>query len=151
MNRKTTLDVITDGDQALRNIISKRAFFGRLLSAPITFGPRGLSRFVGRDAELARLRRAQELARAGYGQVVAIAGEAGVGKSRLLYEFTHSSRMRGWLVLESAAVSYGKATSYLPVNDLLKSYFEIRGRDDLAECREKITDKLRRRCTARWA
>ena len=103
---------------------------------------RGLTRFVGRDAELAQLRRAQELAGDGHGQVAAVVGEAGVGKSRLVYEFTHSHRLQGWLVLESASVSYGKATSYLPMIDLLKGYFKIQDRDDLREIREKVTGKL---------
>jgi class 3 adenylate cyclase/tetratricopeptide (TPR) repeat protein len=103
---------------------------------------RGLTRFVGRDAELQQLRRAQQLAGDGHGQVAAIVGEAGVGKSRLIYEFTHSHRLQGWLILESASVSYGKATSYLPVIELLKSYFKIQDRDDLREIREKLTGKL---------
>jgi class 3 adenylate cyclase/tetratricopeptide (TPR) repeat protein len=103
---------------------------------------RGLTRFVGRDAELEQLRRAQQLAANGHGQIAAIVGEAGVGKSRLVYEFTHSHRLQGWLVLESASVSYGKATSYLPVIDLLKGYFKIQDGDDLREIREKVTGKL---------
>jgi class 3 adenylate cyclase/tetratricopeptide (TPR) repeat protein len=103
---------------------------------------RGLTRFVGRAAELEQLRRAQQLAGDGHDQVVAIVGEAGVGKSRLVYEFTHSHRLQGWLVLESASVSYGKATSYLPVIDLLKGYFKLQGRDDAREIREKVTGKL---------
>jgi class 3 adenylate cyclase/tetratricopeptide (TPR) repeat protein len=103
---------------------------------------RGLTRFVGRDPELEQLRRAQQLAGNGHGQVAAVVGEAGVGKSRLLYEFTHSHRMQGSLVLEAASVSYGKATSYLPVIDLLKGYFKIQDRDDLREIREKVTGKL---------
>src|SRR5262245_47215596 len=103
---------------------------------------RGLTRFVGRDAELEQLRRAQQLAASGHGQVAAIVGEAGVGQSRLVYELTHSHRLQGWLVLESASVSYGKATSYLPVIDLLKGYFRIQGRDDLREIREKVTGKV---------
>ncbi|PYO21089.1 MAG: hypothetical protein DMD88_09935 [Candidatus Rokuibacteriota bacterium] len=102
---------------------------------------RGLTRFVGRDAELEQLRRAQQLAGTGHGQVAAIVGEAGVGKSRLVYEFTHSHRLHGWLVLEAASVSYGKATSYWPVIDLLKGYFKIQDRDDLREIREKVTGK----------
>jgi class 3 adenylate cyclase len=103
---------------------------------------RGLTRFVGRGAELEQLRRAQQLAGEGRGQVAAVVGEAGVGKSRLLYEFTHSHRLEGWLTLESASVSYGKATSYRPVIDLLKGYFKIQDRDDLREIREKVTGKL---------
>src|SRR5882672_2382676 len=103
---------------------------------------RGLTRFVGRDGEIEQLRRAQQLAGAGRGQVVAIIGEAGVGKSRLVYEFTHSYRLESWLVLESSSVSYGKATSYLPVIDLLKAYCKIEDRDEQREIREKITGKL---------
>src|SRR6266542_1353623 len=103
---------------------------------------RGLTRFVGREAELEQLRRAQQLAGDGHGQVAAVVGEAGVGKSRLVYEFTHSHRLQGWLVLEASSVSYGKATGYLPVIDLLKGYFKIQDRDDLREIREKLTGKL---------
>jgi class 3 adenylate cyclase/tetratricopeptide (TPR) repeat protein len=103
---------------------------------------RGLTRFVGRDAEMEQLRRAQQLAAGGHGQVVAVVAEAGVGKSRLVYEFTHSDHSQGWLVLESASVAYGKAVSYLPVIDLLKGYFKIQDRDDLREVRERVTRKL---------
>src|SRR5262249_16128667 len=81
---------------------------------------RGLSQFVGRDAELDLLRKALPLAASGRGQVVAIVGEPGVGKSRLVWELTRSHWAAGWLVLEAAAVSYGKATTYLPVIELLK-------------------------------
>src|SRR5499425_2411654 len=103
---------------------------------------RGLTRFVGRDPELAHLVRAQELALAGQGQVVALVGEAGVGKSRLFYEFTHSHRVQGWLVLQASAVSHGKSISYLPVIDLLKGYCKLEDRDDHRALREKITGKL---------
>ena len=103
---------------------------------------RGLTRFVGRDAELAQLHRCQELAESGHGQVAAIVGEAGVGKSRLVHELTHSHRVQGWLTLQAASVSYGTATSYLPVIDLLKGYFKIQDRDDFREIREKVTGKL---------
>jgi class 3 adenylate cyclase/tetratricopeptide (TPR) repeat protein len=100
---------------------------------------RGLTRFVGRDAELEQLRRALLLAAAGHGQVAAIVGEAGVGKSRLLYEFTHSHHLLSWRILETASVSYGKGMSYLPVIDLLKSYFAILDRDGPRTVREKLS------------
>jgi class 3 adenylate cyclase/tetratricopeptide (TPR) repeat protein len=103
---------------------------------------RGLTRFVGRDAELEQLRRAQQLAASGHGQVAAIVGEAGVGKSRLTYEFTHSHRVQDWLILESSSVSYGKATSYLPVIDLLKGYFKIGDRDNHREMRDKVMGRV---------
>jgi class 3 adenylate cyclase/tetratricopeptide (TPR) repeat protein len=103
---------------------------------------RGLTRFVGRDAEIEQLRRALALAHDGHGQLVAIVGEPGVGKSRLVYEFTHSHRTQDWLILEAGSVSYGKATSYLPVIDLLKAYFKVHDRETLREIREKVTGKL---------
>ena len=103
---------------------------------------RGLTRFVGRDAEMEHLRRVLGQAAAGRGQVVAIAGEAGVGKSRLVHEFTHSHRVEQWLVLEAPSVSYGKATSYLPVIGLLKSYCRIGDRDDHREMRDKVLGRV---------
>jgi class 3 adenylate cyclase len=103
---------------------------------------RGLTRFVGRQTELEVLRQALQRAGAGHGQVVALVGEPGVGKSRLAWEFTHSHRTAGWLVLESGSVSYGKATAYRPIIDLLKIYFQIEDRDDSGRIREKTTGKL---------
>jgi hypothetical protein len=90
---------------------------------------RGLTRFVGRDAELEQL-RALDRAGQGHGQVVAVVGEPGVGKSRLFWELIHSHRVHGWLIVQSTSVSYGKATAYLPVIELLRGYFAIDSRDD---------------------
>jgi class 3 adenylate cyclase/tetratricopeptide (TPR) repeat protein len=103
---------------------------------------RGLTRFVGRQVELAVLHQALEQAGAGHGQVVAAVGEAGVGKSRLMYECLHSHRTQGWLVLESASVSYGKATPYGPVLDLLKRYAHVEDRDDTRTIRAKVTGQV---------
>src|SRR4029450_11851573 len=103
---------------------------------------RGLTRFVGRDAEIEQIRRALALAHDGHGQLVALVGEPGVGKSRLVYEFTHSHRTQDWLILEAGSVSYGRATSYLPVIDLLKAYFKVHDRETHREIREKVTGKL---------
>jgi tetratricopeptide (TPR) repeat protein len=102
----------------------------------------GLTRFVGRAAEVEHLRRVLGQAGAGRGQVVALVGEAGVGKSRLTYEFTHSHRVQDWLILEASSISYGKATSYLPVIDLLKGYFKIGDRDDHREMRAKVLGQV---------
>jgi predicted ATPase len=82
------------------------------------------------------------LAHDGHGQLVALVGEPGVGKSRLVYEFTHSHRTQDWLILEASSVSYGKATSYLPVIDLLKTYFKVHDRETHRKIREKVTGKL---------
>jgi class 3 adenylate cyclase/tetratricopeptide (TPR) repeat protein len=103
---------------------------------------RGLTRFVGRQHELETLQQALTQAQAGHGQVVAMVGEAGVGKSRLLYEFGHSNHTQGWRVLESASVSYGKATPYFPVVDLLKRYCHVEERDDPRTIRAKVTGQL---------
>ena len=103
---------------------------------------RGLAQFVGRESELDQLRQALERARAGHGQVVAVVGEPGVGKSRLFWEFSHSDRAEGWLILESGSVSYGKATNYLPLIELLRAYFQIESADDALKIREKVTGKL---------
>ena len=103
---------------------------------------RGLTRFVGRDAEVEALRRGLTRAHAGHGQIVALVGEPGVGKSRLVWEVTHSHRAHDWLVLESGSISYGRASVYLPVIDLLKAYFQIADGDDTRRIREKVTGKL---------
>ena len=103
---------------------------------------RGLTRFVGRQQELTALQQALEQAGTGHGQVVALVGEAGVGKSRLVYEFVHSHYTPGWLVLESASVSYGKATPYLPVIDVLKRYSHVEERDDTRTIRAKVTGQV---------
>jgi class 3 adenylate cyclase/tetratricopeptide (TPR) repeat protein len=103
---------------------------------------RGLTRFVGRETELEQLRQALGRATAGQGQAMAIVGEPGVGKSRLVWEVTHSYRVHGWLVLQAGSVSYGKANSYLPVIDLLKSYFAIEDRDGPRAVQERVTGKL---------
>ncbi len=103
---------------------------------------RAFSRFVGRDAEIEHLHRALQQAGDGRGQLAAVVGEPGVGKSRLFFEFARSHRARGWLALESGSVSYGKSTPYLSVIDLLRGYFKVEDRDDQRQVREKITGKL---------
>jgi tetratricopeptide (TPR) repeat protein len=101
-----------------------------------------MTQFVGREDELAVLRDRLAAAGQGHGQLVAVVGEPGVGKSRLFWEFTHSTHMAGWLVLEAGAVPYGKATPYLPAIELLKVYCGIAERDDQRAIREKVIGKL---------
>jgi predicted ATPase len=110
---------------------------------PLTrFGARAYSRFVGRERELAVLRDLLTQVAHGRGQMVGLVGEPGVGKSRLCYEFTQLLQARVWLLLESAAVSYGKTTAYLPVTDLLKAYIQIDDRDEARQVCDKVTGKL---------
>ena len=97
---------------------------------------------MGREAEVDILHQAMARAAAGHGQIVAVSGEPGVGKSRLFWEFTHSHRAHGWLMMGAQATSYGRNTSYLTVKDLLQSYFQLEERDDPRRIREKVTGKL---------
>src|SRR5438876_5183922 len=102
---------------------------------------RGVTRFVGRQRELEQLQQALLHAQAGHGQIVGVMGEPGVGKSRLVYEFKLTSHS-GCLVLEAYSVSYGKAFPYLPLIELLKTYFQIHPQDDERQRKEKITGKV---------
>jgi class 3 adenylate cyclase/tetratricopeptide (TPR) repeat protein len=119
-------------------LVGASAIRGRLQAS----AARGLTRFVGRQQELLALQQTLERAGAGHGQVVALVGEAGVGKSRLVYEFVHSRHVQGASVLESASVSYGKATPYFPVIDLLKRYCHIEEHNDPRTIRAKVTGQL---------
>jgi class 3 adenylate cyclase/tetratricopeptide (TPR) repeat protein len=103
---------------------------------------RGLTRFVGRELEFEQLRRALQLAGQGEGQVVALVGQPGVGKSRLMHEFLHSDPATGWLVLESNTTSYDHATSYLPITELLRGYFKVDAREEAQSTREKVSGKI---------
>jgi tetratricopeptide (TPR) repeat protein len=107
------------------------------------YGKRPLSRFVGRERELADLHDLLAQVAQGRGQVVGLVGEPGVGKSRLCYELTQTQRPHNWLILESSPVAYGKATPYLPVIDLLKIYFQLDAHDEHQTIRDKVLGKLR--------
>ena len=102
---------------------------------------RGLTKFVGREREVAELKRTLELARSGHGQIIAAVAEAGTGKSRLVYEF--KAMLPGdCKVLEAYSVSHGKASAYLPVLELLYDYFGIEEADDKAKRRTKIEARI---------
>ena len=105
-------------------------------------GGRTLTPLVGRGPEVAQLRQALVRAAAGHGQVVAIVGEPGVGKSRLVWEVMQTHRDGGWLIGHGSAVSYGQATPYLPVINLLKTYFHVEERDDPGQIRDKVTARI---------
>jgi class 3 adenylate cyclase/tetratricopeptide (TPR) repeat protein len=103
---------------------------------------RGLTRFVGRSSEFGALEKALQRARAGQGQALAVIGEPGLGKSRLFYEFVDSPATEGCTILETGAVSYGKLNVYLPLRELLRTFFQIDTRNDAREVHEKIAAKL---------
>lgn len=104
---------------------------------------RGLSPLVGRVAVLGALNRALTQAGGGDGQLAAVVGEAGVGKSRLIYELLQGPATEGWQVLSGSSVSYGKASNWLPVIELLRGYFDIDEHDDATITGAKIRAQLR--------
>jgi class 3 adenylate cyclase/tetratricopeptide (TPR) repeat protein len=135
------------GPVPVRGLVEPVEVFELLAAAPLrtrlqVSAARGLTRFIGREAEMDQLRAALERARSGHGQVVAVVGEPGVGKSRLMLELVHSHRTRDWLVLESSAVSYGKTASLMPVVELMRSYLGVEDGDDGRRVRERLTGKL---------
>ena len=103
---------------------------------------KGLTRFVGRKNSLDALKEPLEEAMAGSGQVVAIVGEAGVGKSRLLLEFKNLLTQSEYAYLEGQCFHYGSSMSYLPFLDILRSYFEIKEGDREATINQKLANKL---------
>ena len=105
---------------------------------------RGLTRFVGREKEIDTLKDRLTKAIEGLGQVVAIVGEPGLGKSRLIYEFRGSVEEKKTTYLEARCLSYGKSTPYLPVIDLLKSNFRVEVTDDESVIKEKLETGIRK-------
>jgi hypothetical protein len=103
---------------------------------------RGLSHFVGRDADMQSLESALEQAQSGSGQVVGIVAEAGTGKSRLCFEFLERCRARGMKVLEGHAVAHGKNIPLLPILQVFRGYYGIGEGDDDRTVREKIAGRL---------
>ena len=102
---------------------------------------RGFTKFVGRRREIDAMKAAAEQAKLGHGQIVAAIAEAGVGKSRLFHEFK-AMLSSEWMVLEAFSISHGKASSFLPVIDLLWNYFKITDEDDERSRREKVAGRL---------
>ena len=99
---------------------------------------RELARFVGREAEIVRLGELLERAAGGAGQVAAIVGEPGMGKSRLVHEFIGSPPASGWTVLETGTTSHDTRSTYLPIASLLRTCFKIEERDTQNEAAAKL-------------
>jgi class 3 adenylate cyclase/tetratricopeptide (TPR) repeat protein len=101
----------------------------------------GLSRLVGRTEELARIQQALSDARAGDGQAILVAGEAGVGKSRLCHEFVEGCRHEGIEVWRAHALAHATGVPFMPVLGLLRDYFAIAD-DDEQTARGKVIERL---------
>lgn len=103
---------------------------------------KGLTRFIGRKKELEALEEAFEKAESGPGQVVGIVGEAGVGKSRLMLELRNTLPAERHGYLEGQCLHFGGSMAYLPVLDILRSYFEIKEGDRAFFIKQKLEDKI---------
>jgi class 3 adenylate cyclase/tetratricopeptide (TPR) repeat protein len=98
---------------------------------------RGFTAFTGREQELATLHSCLDEAAAGNGQFVTVVGEAGVGKSRLIYEFRHSLDRNKITVLEGRCQSYGRGTPYFSLLDALRRGLRLQEEDTPGELLEK--------------
>jgi class 3 adenylate cyclase/tetratricopeptide (TPR) repeat protein len=103
---------------------------------------RGFSRFVGRGDEMQTLESALAHARDGNAQVVGIVGDAGLGKSRLCFEFLERCRAHGLMTYETSGVSHGKSIPFLPMLRLFRAFFGITDQDSDATARERIAGRL---------
>jgi len=97
-----------------------------------------LTRFVGREAELTAFENALRRARNGRGQLVAIAGEAGMGKSRLAHEFLGGSTLEGWSLVYRAAMPHDQNTPYQLIVGLLRSWLNVTSQNCQAEIEKKL-------------
>ncbi len=104
---------------------------------------RGFTRFIGREREIEVLRDSLARSRDGHGQAVTIVGDAGIGKSRLLYEFRKLLEDENILYLEGRCIYYGKSMSYLPVIDIIKKRFRVDKLDTEKTIRKKIEKGIR--------
>jgi class 3 adenylate cyclase/tetratricopeptide (TPR) repeat protein len=103
---------------------------------------RRLSRLIGRDDQLASLEKELGAASAGEGGVVGVVGEAGIGKSRLCFEFTDQCRRKGIRVFEARVLAHGGATPLQPVLELLRDFFGIRIEEDSVASRRRVLERL---------
>jgi class 3 adenylate cyclase/tetratricopeptide (TPR) repeat protein len=121
--------------------LAKTSEFKTRIEAAAT---KGLTRFVGRKDSMTALMEAWENSKSGSGQVVGIVGEAGVGKSRLLLELKNRLPQDGFTYLEGRCIHYGLSMAYLPVLDVLRSYFKIQEGDQELLITRKMKEKILR-------
>jgi class 3 adenylate cyclase/tetratricopeptide (TPR) repeat protein len=107
-------------------------------------GPRPSS-FSGREPELAALQAELSNTIGGEARVVGLVGEAGLGKSRLCFEFAEACRLRGIRVLEARVFAHGRATPLQPVLEILRDFFGIKPNDTPDLSRRRVVDLLNSR------
>jgi len=104
---------------------------------------KGLTKFVGRKSSMVAFKEPYERVLSGSGQVVGIVGEAGVGKSRLLLEFINQLPRHEYTYFEGRCLHYGGDMAYLPIIEILKSYFGIKEGDQEIAIKNKLVEKIR--------
>jgi class 3 adenylate cyclase/tetratricopeptide (TPR) repeat protein len=103
---------------------------------------RGLSKFVGREAETKQLDAALQATRNGNARVVGVVAEPGAGKSRLCYEFVEKAQRAGVQVLTGHCLPHGAMIPFHPVLEILRAYFGIEESDSPKAAREKIAGRM---------
>src|SRR6266576_2881379 len=103
---------------------------------------RRLSPLIGRTDQFSALAQELENTIKGDGRVVGIVGEAGIGKSRLCFEFAESCRRQGIRVYEARVLAHGRATPFQPVLELLRDYFGIKAAEPADEARRRVVARL---------
>ncbi|WP_375786309.1 AAA family ATPase [Bradyrhizobium sp. Pha-3] len=101
-----------------------------------------LNRLVGRDDQAAFLRRELVEAANGDGRVVGVVGEAGIGKSRLCFEFAEDCRRKDIRVFEARVLAHGRATPFQPVLELLRDFFGIKPDDAADIARSRVRERF---------
>jgi class 3 adenylate cyclase/tetratricopeptide (TPR) repeat protein len=144
---KQFVEVEPLGVQTIRGIASPVAIFkliGRLNAAASEVFRSGqrLLPLIGRDAQLKVLEGELANVLQGRGGVVGVVGEAGIGKSRLCFEFAENCRRQGIRVHEARVLAHGRATPFQPVLELLRDFFAVRPKDSMEAARQRVSEKL---------
>jgi adenylate cyclase len=144
---KQYLEVEPLGSNVIRGIAAPVEIFklGGLQHAPSSGVFRSgirLSPLTGRNDQFAALANELENTIKGNGRVVGIVGEAGIGKSRLCFEFAESCRAKGVRVFEARVLAHGRATPFQPVLELLRDYFGLRVKEAADVSRRRVLDRL---------
>ena len=144
---KRFVEVVPLGMRAIRGIAAPVETFklAGLLNAPasnVFRSGRRLMPMIGRDDQLAALEVEFSNTVRGDGRVVGVVGEAGIGKSRLCFEFTENCRRKGVRVYEGHVLAHGRSTPFQPVLELLRDVFDIRAKDFVETSRRKVTERF---------
>src|SRR5262249_25570860 len=144
---KQFVETVALGHQAIRGVstpveIFKIVGLRRAPSSGAFRTGRRLSPLTGRTAQAAALASELETTIHGDGRVVGIVGEAGIGKSRLCFEFAEDCRTKGIRVYETRVLAHGRATPFQPVLELLRDIFGLKSTDTAEESRRCVLDRL---------